>query len=379
MDEVVMKHPVESGKNWAKMQETSRTSTLEARGIMAERSILIADDETNLCRILSAELRKAGYDTTIVHDGAQAVDEAQNADFQMVILDVRMPVLDGFSALREIRRSRKDIPIIIMTAYEGHDTVASALSMGATACVSKPFDLESLVALVKATLDEGRGRKSLDWNARIRTVLFNKDQPVLLEVHEGEFAGQYQSVIEDKDDQTLAVACPDCDGGHITLSAGSPLTIGFAGEDAFYTFETTVLATRAHSDPIMVVNKPAVIYRVQRRKYPRALARIPVDIALIDTRELETNGHSPFRVYTEDIGVGGFKMITETELPDGAEVDIHALDVPGLSEFSGIGKVTRARKTPINSHFGWEYGIKFTKMDDEVRRALRVMVDTDAI
>lgn len=350
---------------------------------MRERSILIADDETNLCRILSAELRKAGYDTTIVHDGAQAVEQAQSSDFQMVILDVRMPVLDGFSALREIRKQRKDIPIIIMTAYEGHDTVASALSMGATACVSKPFDLESLVALVKATLDEGRGRRSMDWNAHIRTVLFNRDQPILLEVHEGEFAGQYQSTIEDKDDQTLAVACPDCDGGYVTLSAGSPVTIGFAGEDAFYTFETTVLASREFSAPVMIVNKPAVIYRVQRRKYPRALTRIPVDIALVDTLEVggngNGNGHSAFRVYTEDIGVGGFKMITETELPDGAEVDIHALEVPGIAEFNGIGKVTRARRTPINSHFGWEYGIKFTKMDDEVRRALRVMVDTDVI
>jgi DNA-binding response OmpR family regulator len=361
------------------MKDARRISLLEARGIMRERSILIADDETNLCRVLSAELRKAGYDTTIVHDGAQAVEQAQSSDFQMVILDVRMPVLDGFNALREIRKNRKDVPIIIMTAYEGHDTVASALSMGATACVSKPFDLESLVALVKATLDEGHGRRSVDWNARIRTVLFNKDQPILLEVHEGEFSGQYQSTIEDKDDQTLVVSCPDCDGGFVTLSAGSPVTIGFAGEDAFYTFETTVLATREMSAPIMIVNKPAVIYRVQRRKYPRALARIPVDISLVEQIEAEQNGHVPFRVYTEDIGVGGFKMITETELPDGAEVDIHALDVPGITEFTSFGKVTRALRTPINSHFGWEYGIKFTKMDDEVRRALRVMVDTDII
>lgn len=352
---------------------------LEAREIMTEQSILIADDETNLCRILSAELKKAGYITTIVHDGAQAVAQARDSDFQMVILDVRMPVLDGFHALREIRKSSKDIPIIIMTAYEGHDTVASALSMGATACVSKPFDLESLVALVKATLDEGRGRKSLDWNARIRTVLFNKDQPILLEVHEGEFAGQYQSTIEEKDDQTLTVACPIDDGVHVELGAGSPVTIGFAGEDALYTFETTVLATREHPDPIMIVNKPAVIYRVQRRKYPRALARLSVDISLMDVQDIAENGPLPLRVYTEDIGVGGFKMVTEAEIPDGAEVDIHALNVPGIAEFSGIGKITRAHKTPVNSHFEWEYGIKFTKMDDEVRRALRVMVDSDVM
>lgn len=346
---------------------------------MVERSILIADDETNLCRILSAELRKAGYPTVIVHDGSQAIEESKRSDFQMVILDVRMPVLDGFSALREIRKVRKDVPIIIMTAYEGHDTVASALSMGATACVSKPFDLESLVALVKATLDEGHGRKSMDWSAQIRTVLFNKQQPILIEVHDGDYAGQYQSVIEDKDDQTLVVASPPGNGGHVTLSAGSPLTIGFAGEDAFYTFETTVLAARDGDVPTMLINKPAVIYRVQRRKYPRALARIPMEISVVDSNSSNGNGHTPFRIYTEDIGVGGFKMVTEAELADGTEVDVEALNLPGLEHLSGTGKVIRSRKTAINSHFGWEYGIKFTKLDDEIRQALRVLVDTEQL
>jgi DNA-binding response OmpR family regulator len=372
-----MKYPVEHESFWARQQVVRGISKLEAREIMVERSILIADDETNLCRILSAELSKAGYSPVIVHDGAQAIEEARKSDFQMVILDVRMPVLDGFSALREIRKFRKDIPIIIMTAYEGHDTVASALSMGATACVSKPFDLESLVALVKATLDEGTGRRSLDWSARIRTVMFNKHQPVLLEIHEGDHTGQHQSTIEDKDDQTLAVACPQGNGGYVILSAGSPVTVGFAGEDAFYTFETTVLAARDGDVPLMVINKPAVIYRVQRRKYPRALARIPVDISVIGSPSVEGNGHEPFRVYTEDIGVGGFKMVTETEIPNGAELDVEAENVPGLTKLSGIGKVIRSRRTAINSHFGWEYAIKFTKMDDEARQALRVMVDTE--
>jgi len=372
-----MTHPVEHESTWKSGKHPRGISILEARETMMERSILIADDETNLCRILSAELRKAGYPTVIVHDGAQAIAEAEKSDFQMVILDVRMPVLDGFGALREIRKSHKDIPIIIMTAYEGHDTVASALSMGATACVSKPFDLESLVALVKATLDEGRGRSSVDWSAQIRTVLFNKHQPVLIEVHDGEYAGQYPSTIEDKDDQTLVVACPEGNGGHVILSAGSPITIGFAGEDAFYTFETTVLAPRDGSKPTMVIHKPAVIYRVQRRKYPRALTRIPIEISVVESEEAQGNGHAPFRVYTEDIGVGGFKMVTEAEIPDGTELDIEAVNISGLDHVSGTGKVIRSRKTTINSHHGWEYGIKFTKIDDEVRRALRVMVDSE--
>lgn len=344
---------------------------------MIERSILIADDETNLCRILSAELRKAGYLVTAVHDGAHAIEQAKDSDYQMIILDVRMPILDGFSALREIRKLRKDTPIIIMTAYEGHDTAASALSMGATACVSKPFDLESLVALVKATLDVGNGRKSVDWSGCIRTVLFNKNQPVLVEIHDGKYAGEYRSAIEDKDDQTLSVACPLGNGGYISLPAGSPITIGFAGEDAFYRFDTSVLATREGSTPYLVVSKPALIYRIQRRRYTRALARIPVDIALVKT---EADGcDSTYRVYTEDIGVGGCRILMDDELPDGAEVNIHADDSLNMTTFSGKGKIARGQKTYINSHIGWEYGIQFTMVDDHVRRALREMVESEAL
>ena len=342
-----------------------------------ERSILIADDETNLCHILSAELRKAGYLVTAVHDGAHAIEQARDADYQMIILDVRMPILDGLSALREIRKLRKDTPIIIMTAYEGHDTAASALSMGATACVSKPFDLESLVALVKATLDVGDGRRSVDWSGRIRTVLFNKNQPVLLEIHEGRYAGEYRSKIEDKDDQTLSVACPLGNGGYLTLPAGSPITIGFAGEDAFYRFDTSVLATREGSTPYLVVSKPALIYRIQRRRYARALARIPMDIALINK---QANGEDPiYRVFTEDIGIGGCRILMHDELPDGAEINIHADDSLGRATFSGTGKIARGQKTSINSHIGWEYGIQFTKVDDHVRRTLREMVESKAL
>ena len=346
--------------------------------MIERRSILIADDEANLCRILEAELRKSGFQVTSVHDGTQAIDQAVSANFNLIILDVRMPMLDGLSALREIRKTRKNTPIIIMTAYESHDTMASALSMGATACVNKPFDLESLVALVKATLDEGNGQKSVNWASAVRTVLFNKHQPILLEIHEGEYAGQYQSRIEDKDDQTLTVACPLKEEDCVAIRPGTAVSIGFAGEDAFYSFETTVLTTREDFPPTVIVGKPAVIYRVQRRKYPRTLVRIPVEVALIDKSGEDLTGPA-MRVHTENICAGGLKVVSETELPDGAEVKIQTYDIPGLPHFYGTGKITRARKTFVNSHVDWEYGIQFTKVDDDARHALRTAIESGAM
>lgn len=355
---------------------------LEAWGTMInKRSILIADDETNLCRVLEAELRKAGYAVTAVHDGAQAVEESRHGEFDMVILDIRMPVMDGISALQSIRRDRKDIPIIIMTAYESHDTMASALSMGATACVNKPFDLDSLVALVKATLDDGMGQRSLNWSGSVRTVLFNYSQPLLIELHDGDFVGQYHSRIEEKDDQTLTIACPSNGAGTIPLKPGTAVSIGFAGEDAFYSFETAVLAVRDSYQPVIVVGKPAVIYRVQRRKHARMPARIPVEMALVEKNSLSDVPRigPAYRVHTQDIGAGGFKIITEERFQTGATVKIQASSIPGLPEFSGTGKITRAIKLPSNGHEDWEYGVQFTKVDDDQRHTLARAVEAGAL
>jgi len=254
--------------------------------------------------------------------------------------------------------------------------MASALAMGATACMNKPFDLESLVALIKATLDEGNGQKSVNWSGSVRTVLFNKNQPILLEVHDGEYAGQYQSRIEDKNDLTLTVLCPCDKGMYMVPRAGTGLSIGFAGEDAFYSFETTVLVSRENQKPVIVVGKPAVIYRIQRRKHPRMLVRMPVDLALVDKDDNVGKPGPAFRVHTENVGAGGLKIVSNDKLPDGSEVDVQVSDIPGLGWLLGRGKITRARKVSLDDSYEWEYGIQFTKLNDDARQALRSLVES---
>lgn len=340
------------------------------------RSILIADDEANLCKILDAEFRRAGFAVTYVHDGAQAVDRARSSEFSIIILDVRMPILDGLSALREIRKFEKDIPVIMMTAYESHDSMASALSMGATACVNKPFDLESLVALVKATLEEGTGRSDANLSGSIRTVLFNRKQPILFEIFEGEYAGKYHCCIENKDDQTLTVSCPKNGLEAIKLRPGTPVSVGFAGEDAFYSFETTVLAVRETEPASMVIAKPAVIYRVQRRKHPRTLVRVPVKLAVVDRESNDSDTDMLLEVWSENIGAGGLKVIADVRLPDYAEVDVCAIDIPGVGPLCARGKIVRAREIDNDGVLRWEYGIQFTKVDEDTRHILRDMAET---
>jgi DNA-binding response OmpR family regulator len=344
--------------------------------MIERRSILIADDEVNLCKILEAELKRAGFLVKYVHDGKEAVEQARSQKFDIVILDVRMPLVDGLSVLREIRKFDQDVPVIMMTAYESHDSMASALAMGATACVNKPFDLESLVALVKATLDENAGNNCVSWTSSVRTVLFTRKQPILLEIFEGEHAGCYQSHIEGKEEQTLTIACPANNKGSIVLKPGTPISIGFAGEDAFYSFETTVLAVRDVDPASMVVAKPAVIYRVQRRKHPRTPIRLPVKLAIIDRDTNTPNLDRLFEVWTENIGVGGLKVIADTKLPDCTEVDVYASGIPGVGTIYGRGKVTRAGKISENGVLKWEYGIQFTKIDEDARHVLREIIES---
>lgn len=344
--------------------------------MIGKRNILIADDEVNLCRILDAELKKAGYAVTAVHDGAQAVEQVRSYEFQAIILDVRMPILDGLSALREIRKVSKDIPVIMMTAYESHDTMASALSMGATACVNKPFDLESLVALVKATVDEDNGKKTPSWAASVRTVLFSRHQPIMLETHGGEYVGHYRSRIEDKDDQTLTVTCFTDDGSCVTSRIGTPVSIGFAGEDAFYSFESTVLAVR---DSTMMIGKPAVIYRVQRRKHPRMPVQIPIALSLVETDEESTTESHRVTACTDNIGPGGLKVIIDSRLPAGVELNINSSEIPGFDSLMVKGKVARVREVAVDGTIKWEHGIQFTKLDDETRRLLHGLVHFEGL
>ena len=86
-----------------------------------------------------------------------------------------------------------------------------------------------------------------------------------------------------------------------------------------------------------------------------------------------------FRVHTQDIGAGGFKIITEQRFQTGAMVKIQASNIPGLPEFSGTGKITRAIRLPSSGTDDWEYGVQFTKVDDEQRHTLARAVEAGAI
>jgi DNA-binding response OmpR family regulator len=112
--------------------------------------ILIVEDEARIATFLEKGLRANGYTTMTVDDGRLGAALARDADFDLVILDLSLPGLDGLAALREIRARGEHLPVIILTAR--HGATVSGFETGADDYVTKPFHFEELLARVRVRL-----------------------------------------------------------------------------------------------------------------------------------------------------------------------------------------------------------------------------------
>lgn len=114
--------------------------------------ILIAEDEPGIAAFLEKGLRSEGYTTTVVSDGVHASAAARDEDFDLLILDLGLPGMDGSDVLAEIRQRGERLPVIILTARSGvHDTIAG-LEGGADDYVTKPFAFQEVLARIRARL-----------------------------------------------------------------------------------------------------------------------------------------------------------------------------------------------------------------------------------
>lgn len=113
--------------------------------------ILVVEDEGGLRRVLAINLRGHGYEVTSVPDGTTALGALSGEPYDLVILDLGLPDLDGVEVVRRARRDT-DTPIIILSARDAQSEKVKALDAGADDYVTKPFGMEELVARVRATL-----------------------------------------------------------------------------------------------------------------------------------------------------------------------------------------------------------------------------------
>ncbi|GAA0610563.1 two-component system response regulator YkoG [Virgibacillus siamensis] len=119
---------------------------------MGKPNILIVEDEQKLSRVLQLELEYENYATDIADNGKDALNKLENNRWDLVLLDIMLPELSGMEVLRRFRRSNRTTPIILLTARDQvHDKV-SGLDLGANDYMTKPFQIEELLARIRVHL-----------------------------------------------------------------------------------------------------------------------------------------------------------------------------------------------------------------------------------
>lgn len=117
-------------------------------------SILVVDDEVDTCRNLADILGDLGYQVDIAYDGLTALERVRQKAYDIALLDLKMPGMDGVTLYREIKRLRSGTVAIIVTAYASSDTAEEALTAGAWHILPKPVDFPKLLKLVDEALDQ---------------------------------------------------------------------------------------------------------------------------------------------------------------------------------------------------------------------------------
>ncbi len=121
--------------------------------------ILVVDDERPIAEILQFSFEREGFEVEVAYDGEEAVAKAKAQPFHLVILDIMLPKLDGFSVCREIR-TFSSVPILMLTAKEAEVDKVLGLELGADDYVTKPFSPRELIARVRAILRRVRAKES---------------------------------------------------------------------------------------------------------------------------------------------------------------------------------------------------------------------------
>ncbi len=117
------------------------------------KRVLIVDDETHMRTTLSDILRDEGFAVDTAADGLTAVAMCARHAYSVVLLDVRVPGIDGVETFRRIRRQRQDLRVVMMSAYGRDDLKQTALEEGAVAFLSKPLDIENVIDLIEDVHD----------------------------------------------------------------------------------------------------------------------------------------------------------------------------------------------------------------------------------
>jgi two-component system OmpR family response regulator len=163
--------------------------------------VLLAEDDENLGSLLREYLQAKSYDTHWVTDGDKAFKSFEKNKYDICILDIMMPVKDGFTLAKEIRTLNRDVPIIFLTAKSMKEDVFEGFSIGADDYITKPFSMEELIYRMQAILRRTKGetgKKQEIYN--IGKYRFDTNKHLL-------FLGDREQKLTTKESELLRLLC----------------------------------------------------------------------------------------------------------------------------------------------------------------------------
>lgn len=134
-------------------------------------NILLIEDQEKLAHNIAEYLKTETYTVTVAHDGKEGFEKAMTQAFDLVILDINLPGMDGYVICTMLRENRKNMPILMLTARTKQQEIIHGLNIGADDYLTKPFDLEELLARVRALIR----RKSEDKSPILQTGTITVD------------------------------------------------------------------------------------------------------------------------------------------------------------------------------------------------------------
>jgi DNA-binding NtrC family response regulator len=123
---------------------------------MKKNSVLIVDDEKNIRMTLGQAMEDIGLETDTAVNGEEALIKFSEKDFDLALLDLKMPGIDGMETLRRLRQTRKDVKVVIITAYGSIDSAVEAMKLGAVDFLQKPFSPQDVRDIVSKAIDRDK-------------------------------------------------------------------------------------------------------------------------------------------------------------------------------------------------------------------------------
>lgn len=125
-----------------------------------EHTILVVDDEPEICGLLQDFLTQEGYQVFTAKNGQEAISLGSQNRFDLALLDIKMPGMDGIEVFQELKRVKKDLEVIILTGRGTLRTAKDAMGLGAHDYLTKPFDLRLVKDIIREALDRKEAGKN---------------------------------------------------------------------------------------------------------------------------------------------------------------------------------------------------------------------------